>query len=232
MLIFFCMLFFSFLSLFFVCASDIRESAESMARDPLGVGVDPVKLADKKPEDLVSDSSSYLKQEWIKFIEKDEFGKYIVGFSNFLKTLNPLFKIILGVDYSLSWAFVFAVIIWLTLFFFLLKPTEAIFGNPFFGFIGAFAISSLVGLAGVIKKVVDMLTFMITNAWIAWVALAVTIFISIIFEKLGGNFKKAIEEMKEKQAKQRTAQDREIIHADAEVSKKNLESYRDAGEGI
>ena len=50
----------------------------------------------------------YLQQEWTKVLNKTSTGKILVKISDSIKKINPFFKIVLGVEYSLSWQFFFA----------------------------------------------------------------------------------------------------------------------------
>ena len=129
--------------------------------------------------------SEYLKQEWRSFLEKKKSGQMILKASDFVKNFNPLFKVILGVEYSLSWAFLFAVVFWFILFLFLANPVSTILNNRLFGIIGSFVIASLIGLSGVIKKAVDLLSFILGNLWIALISFVIAIIIALLFEKLG-----------------------------------------------
>ena len=170
-------------------------------------------------------TSDYLKQEWTKILEKNQFGQILLGISDFLKNFNPLFNIIFGFEYSLSWAFVFAVIVWLILFFFVLKPTQAILGNKWLGLLAAFLISSLVGVSGVIKQAVTFMAFVINNTWIAWISFFIALLILFLMAKFGKSLGKTIKKEQEKNKKRKLEEDREVIHAEAEVAKKQLKSY-------
>jgi Na+/melibiose symporter-like transporter len=172
-------------------------------------------------------STDYLKQEWRAMLETKSFGRVILKISDFFKNFNFFFKAVFGVEYSLSWSFIFAVIIWLTLLVLIYPILSDVFDKKLFGFIGAFVVVSLVGLAGIIKKAVDLLNAAIHNLWIALLALAIAVIITIIASRFGKQIGKKIEAAKEKAAKQQTAQDRAIIHTDAEVSKEKLEGYKE-----
>lgn len=177
-------------------------------------------------------ADDYLKKEWASTLEKNSGGRAVLKVSSFFENLNFLFKAILGVDYSLSWSFIFAVGIWVILFVLIYPILAQVFeGKTLFGVIGAAVIVSLVGLAGVIRKAVDVLNVIIKTIWIALIALVIVIIIALIVEKFGKKIGKKIGDAKEKSAKDQTKKDREIIHTDAEVSKENLEGYKD-GDGI
>lgn len=178
-------------------------------------------------------NTSYLKQEWTTMIlENKYFGPVFSFIDKVLELINPFFKIVLGVEYSLSWEFIFALAIWLVLFFILYPITKAILNsNTLLSLIATFAIVSLIGLGGVIKKAVDMLSFMINNVQIAWISLAITIIILIIIIIFGKMFSNWIKKEKKLSEKEQESRDKEIQHRSAEADKKNLEGYKDSGSG-
>jgi len=185
------------------------------------VGINPENLP--SPENLDELKSKYLQQEWGKII----INKPVIGsIHKFLLSINPLFKAILGVEYSLSWAFAFAIIIWFCLFKLLYPPASQLFGNKWSGFLGAFIISSLIGLSGVIKKAVDMLSFVIKNQWLVWVSLLIAILFVFLFDYFGKSIKKYMKQEKEQSKKEQTEQDRQVLHAQANVAKQELKSYK------
>ncbi|MCX6748417.1 MAG: hypothetical protein NT076_02330 [Candidatus Pacearchaeota archaeon] len=173
-------------------------------------------------------TSEYLKKEWKTIlIKKPYIGPTVIFLDNLFTSINPFFKLVLGFEYSLSWAFIFAMIIWIILFIFLYQPAKAVFNsNTLLGILTSFAITSLIGLAGVIKKVIDLLSTMINNQWIFYLSLAITILIGLLIIKLGGNLKEIIKETKEKETKEKEKKDRKILDASAKVEKKNLEEYK------
>jgi ABC-type multidrug transport system fused ATPase/permease subunit len=159
-------------------------------------------------EDFIDDpgeeSKAYLQKEWRKILEKDSVGRGILLVSDFFKNFNPLFKIILGVEYSLSWIFVYAIIIWLTLFFSLSKSLEGVFENSLFSLGISFVAVSLIGVSGAIKQGVMFVSLIVDNVWIAWLGFFIALIISLILVSLSGKLKKIILREKEKSAKFRT----------------------------
>lgn len=144
-----------------------------------------------------------------------------------MEHLNPFFKLILGAEYSFSYAFVFAVIIWLILFFIIFPIASGLFGKWYLGLIAGFAIVSLIGLSGVIKKAADMITTMITTWWLALIALIVAVVIGVLLYFFSSSFKDYINKQKEQEKKDKEKQDREVLHTSAEIEKEKLESYKD-----
>ncbi len=164
--------------------------------------------------------NEYLKQEWTKILEKTTIGKAIVWFGeNILKPLNPFFKIVLGVEYSFSLAFIFAIIIWLILFVLISPAAIGMSNNIIIGLIISFCITCIIGLTGVIRKAVDFLNFAITNIWIAWISLLIAIMIAVLLGKLT---KQTIKGMKETSKKEQLERDKKIIHTEAKIEEEEF----------
>lgn len=175
--------------------------------------------------------SEYLKTEWNKILLKHKYIGPVMSTVNYVfDALNPFFKIVLGIEYSISWAFIFAVAIWLMLFF-LLNPIAAqMFNSGILGGVAAFAMASLVGIAGVIRGAVNILTTMINNVWIAWIAFILAIFLVLLAEIFGKKIKAKMKKSKEESEKEKTAQAQKIIQVQGKVAEKELKSQGDTGE--
>jgi len=197
--------------------------------DPLGIGINPDTIP-QNPDQAKEIGTTYLKQEWTKILEKTQAGRVLLKISDSLTSLNFFWKPVLGIEYSLSWLFVFAVAIWIILFYLVYGPLNAIFNNRLFGIIGGFCVASLIGISGVIKKAVDLLSFAIKNTWIAWISLIIAIIVIIIIISLGGGLKEYIKKQREEEEKRKTEQAQKIIQTQGKVSKKELESYESTGE--
>ncbi len=219
----------SLVSISYVSAQSIGESGipSGMEKD-----VEKIQNASDKARDAYSNLTNeetreeYLKKEWKKMFSKNKYLSPIFNFlDKILNFFNPFFKIVLGVEYGLSWAFIFALAIWIILFMFIYQPAGALFGNTVFGIIGSFVITSLIGLSGVIKKAVEVLSAAITERWIIGIAIFATIIIGILIVYFGGNLKKFIEQQKEKHEKEKTEQHRKIIETSADIEKEKMKGY-------
>lgn len=173
------------------------------------------------PEDA---KNMYLKKEWRKIIEsKPYIGPVFKIFNIVMNALNPVFTKVLGVNYSLSWAFVFAVMLWIILFVLLRPVISQLFKNYWFGFIATAVIVSLIGLSGAIKKATDTLVIVVTNIWLAGLAFLLAVVLMILFSGFGKNIARKIKQSEEEAKKAQTEKDRQIIHADAKIIKKEFE---------
>jgi hypothetical protein len=190
--------------------------------DPLGVGINPEDIVDKDPEQLKNQTKNYLKKEWTEILEKYPIGKPILALNNILKVLNPFWKVVLGIEYSLSWAFIFAISIWFTLFLIIQQPMKEFFNNKLFGIAGGFLVASIIGASGVIRKALDLLSFIVKNQWIAWLSLAIAIIIMYVIVKLNGGLQ---EYLKKEAEDEKSEKAKKTIQTHGKVSEKELDSY-------
>lgn len=204
--------------------------AASDIEDNLNANLEKTQdTVDSTKENIEEIRSSYLQREWRTLLSKSEFGRGILAVSDFFKSLNPLFKAVLGIEYTLSWAFFISVAIWIALIYFLYPISKELLSNGKLGFLFAFIIASLIGTSGVIKKAVEFLGFVVTNIWLAWLSLAIAIVIIFIARYFGFYIKRIIHAEKDKSIKDQLDKDRKIIHSEAEIAKMDLESRANYG---
>ena len=221
-----CLLVFNFLAITVVKAQPVIPISEDV--DPETGLPEGYPKNYRELENETETKAEYLKKEWSKILENTPYINPVIEIiDDIFTSLNPFLKIVLGVEYSLSWAFFFAIAIWTILFIFLFPPISQIFGSKLFGAIASVTIASLIGISGVIKSAVDLLSTIINNKWIFWLSLFITIAIGIIIAKFGGGIKEIIEEQKEKSEKRKTKKAQEKIQTAGEVAEEELESYKD-----
>jgi len=209
----------TFLILFGLFAVILVIAQETPPGLPPQLGQDPEELIEQT-KNKTQTSAEYLKQEWKKILEKKPVIGPIINIADKIFTaLNPLFKIILGVDYGLSWAFIFSLIIWLTLLIFIYQPLSGMLDNKILGLIASFIIASLIGISGVIRGAINLMSTIITKRWLFWVSLLLTVLISIIIIQLGGGLKKILQEESEKI---KTKEAQKTIQTLGKVSEKEL----------
>lgn len=180
----------------------IKETTDKIPIDPETGGFDPSKL---------NESKSKAEQRI------DKINEYV----------GPITKLILGVELSLSWIFIYAVLLWIILAEILIEPIKAIFhrGN-LFAIIISLMISSI-AMQGFGKNLVAWLDSIITQWYLSLALVLVAIIAQIIYQIIMKKAGSSIDKAKENAAKEQTLRDRQLIHTDAEVSKANLESYKD-----
>lgn len=170
--------------------------------------------------------SEYLKREWGKIIEDNPVGKLILGVSDFIdRNFGNLIESVLGVSYSLSWEFIFALILFACFFWLFYYPLNSFFENGILSVLSSFAISSLVGIGGGIKFGVGMFSSMISTFWVFSLSFLLLILILFLMKKLGFIIGKAIEAEKKLSEKENIDRSKKTIKTHGDISKKELDKY-------
>lgn len=181
----------------------------------------------KTPEEAKQASVSYLKQEWSKILEKNQFGRVILSIGDFFSVLSPVFKILIGVEYSLSWYFTFAFIIWIAFFVFFLKLGRGAFPGKIFIILPlAFIITSFIGISGAIVDILNTLAFLISDPIAIWIAFFIALFILALFWKFGDLFAKLILNYRKNAEKTALEGDKKIISSTASGLKRGFFSKK------
>jgi len=217
----FILLFFTVFSISFATAIEnpLEEKVEDLEEKVENVG------GFIEDEDV---RSEYLKKEWTERLEETKTGKILVKISDFLSKLSPLFKVVLGIEYSLSWNFFFAIAIWLIIFILILGPSDAIFSNKFSSISVAFIISSLVGISGSIRKLLDALNKLIESPVTILISIIVAIILMALSYVLGKTINDWIKKTKEKTKKEQIERAEEMILTEGKLYEKEM---RRGGEG-
>ena len=170
-------------------------------------------------------SSEYLKQEWTKILDTTGWGKVVLAIYNFIKVFDPLFKAVLGMEFSLTLGFALAIMFWIIIFMLIYQPVNIIFQKKWFAILGAVVITCIIGVSGVIRGAVNMLSSVLTSQLLIVICFVVTIIVLILFSLFGKIFKKYFEKQKEEEEKDREARDRALLHAQAENVQKQVDDY-------
>lgn len=168
--------------------------------------------------------ADYLKEQWVLILEKSQVGRVLLSVSDFISDVfGPFIKIVLGVDYGLTWKFIFAACIWLALFLFLMRPIREMFGNYFISILVSFLITSLVGITKVIFYATEFIYVAVTNEWIFWVSLGLAILVVWLMSYFGKMFGNAIKKEKERSEKDKTSRANKLIQLLGRLAKKELD---------
>lgn len=148
----------------FVHAQDLGNQIEGTAKKVEGV----IGLIENETA-----QEAYLKQEWTKLLAKTWMAQPLNFLDGVFTKLNPVWKILLGLEFSFSWIFVLTLLIWVLLLntvFNMLGALEEISNRIVFIFGDAF-IKKLVGLSNVhipfFKKIAH--GFPLVMKWILFV---------------------------------------------------------------
>jgi hypothetical protein len=167
--------------------------------------------------------TAYLKQEWSKIFEQNEAGRIVLAFGNVLTSLNPIFKIIVGVEYSFSWYFTFAFLIWIAFFVFFFSLGRAIFlGKFIIVLILSFIITSFIGMSGAIREIDNVLASFVNDTVTASLILLLAFVIIFLLSKLGFSLSKIAEDYLKDLKEQKVEEDKKIIEATAKGIREGL----------
>lgn len=157
-----------------------------------------------------------MEEGWTYFLNKTNTGKIVIQANEGIKKINPFWNLVLGVNYTFSWGFWIAFLIWLTLFFIILPPSEILLKNKLYSILASFAIASLIGLSGIIREATNIIGTIINNKITGLMILLFSITIVVLAKKSDKLWK----QLKEKEAKRKEEQSRQILFIDAETVKK------------
>ncbi len=160
-----------------------------------------------------------------------DFGKYkpfetkadkrIVAINEYV---GPITKVLFGVELTLSWIFIFSVILWILLTELIIMPVSEIFDwNIWWSLIGSGIIATL-AMQGFGKDFVIWIDSIVTAWYIGIIALIMGAVFGVVYSIVMKYIGTKIKTMKEASEKVQANQDRATIHADAEVAKEDLKS--------
>jgi len=199
--------------LFFVVFLLLCNFVISSGLDSLKDSIDEnaKKVTDTK-EQIEEKKWDYLSEQWGRILLKN---KIIAGVDNFFKKINIVFRVLIGEDYSLSFAVFFALALW---FYFLINFNVILRDYSFFSsgvsFGLSFCVASLMAQTGiyrVIYGVIFKLLFYKGGIWsFIWffILLVIFVFLYKLNKMVALNVKKSKEKFEKEQAKT----DRGILH--------------------
>lgn len=201
-------------------AVDVQESGNAL-NDKLD---NTQAQFDNAQNQIENAQSSYLNKEWRSLLEKGPFGRFLLSVSDVLNKLNPLFKIVLQVEYGLTWAFAFAVIFWIVIFLFIKGPMKALLKSTLISLAASIIVTCIIGMTGAIRMAVNFFTSILNSMWVTIIVAILIIVLGVVFSKLGLRLRKIINDYKESVKKAKLDRDRDIIDTEAKISKVKLDA--------
>lgn len=170
--------------------------------DSLGqVGSTIDKVSDVK--DTLSDEdarSEYLKQEWNKILENNAFGRFVLGISGVFVALSPLFKLFIGVEYSLSWMFFLSLAFWIAAFFIIFYAAKLVFNDKFLiCFLIAIIIPAIAAQTKIFPNIVSLFIPLFTNSKVIILSILLIVFILLVYIYFMRRLAKSLEQRDKKE---------------------------------
>jgi len=167
-------------------------------------------------------AQDYLTQEWTKILETKEWGKGILATKDLLIKANPLFKIILGVEFELSWLFFLVLFLWIVLFIYVYRTFHLYgFFSEGIGIMISFLIMVIISTMRIPLIIGEWIVGIISIASSPWIQI-VFIFLLILVLIIATYFSKSVEEFF-KQARVRREKMKE------EMNRLELDAHTKAG---
>jgi len=217
-------LFFGILLFFSLINCVVAQSLDVDPNDPLGVGIgiDELPRNEKEAKDV---GENFLMQEWKDLLKRDTFfGSIIFLYEKTTYFLNPVFKIILGVEASLSWIFILTLVIWFTLLIFVIRTFSAFsLFSPWAQDVISLALMIIVSVSGVTHGLASWIIFVLNklDTWyfklIGFMIVVILLIVLAVFSKY---WKMLIISMREHKAKVEEKSDRAVLHAGADAAGK------------
>jgi len=189
------------------------KSIDVSSQDPLNIGTNLEKIP-QNPDDAKDISTTYLKQEWEKILNKtsNPVGKVLWATNNVLHALSPVFKLLVGVEYSFSWLFWLSFFVWIAIviiiYLILKEPLQ-------FKWWLSLSISVIIiaigAQSGIISKLVLFASPLLDNTWMIWGAIMTGIIIVYLYSYLMKQFGKTLKEKQKKEDEERREQKAETV---------------------
>jgi len=166
----------------------------------------------QNPDEAKEVSTAYLKQEWTKILQNNKVGRAILAVSNTLYSLSPVFKILIGAEYSLSWYFFLCLGVWIAIIILIYGPTKTIFPEKqWIGFIIAIIITTIGAQFGAITKPIEMIMPLFTNPWIIVGSVVIAALILYLYSAFMKQFGETLKQKDKKEAEERREQKAETV---------------------
>jgi len=176
--------------------------------------------------DTLSDenkTTNYLKKEWQKILEKNQFWSPIVSF---IFKLDPLSNVLLGMPIAFSWFFFLTLIIWITFVVLIFRITGLFeITNKWIHFAVAIAIIAAITYFRYPKSISGIIVALIILQkiwWVQYIIMGIVIVSAILLIIFSKELKVIWKKMKEKNKKRNDELEKNEFHNDVKL----LEGFR------
>lgn len=191
---------------------DTGIGAESSKDDPAGPDFERIEgLIDELPFD---DSGDVNFSKYKPFRSKAEERIEAVN-----RYVGPITRVLWGVELTLSWVFVFAFIMWILLIELIIVPVSSIFDWEIWWTLLGSAIIATLAMQGFGKDFVVWMESLMTQWWVGFVVLVGAVVVGIVYSVFFKFVKAHADKAREKEAKDKTWQDRKVLAVEAKLAK-------------
>ncbi len=146
----------------------------------------------------------YLKQEWSKILEKSNAGRFLLAISNVFSILSPVFKLLIGMEYELSWLFFLSLGVWIAIVIIIYKPVRNFLQVSNWVAFGISVIIPTIGAQfGTLQIFVSFFTPLFKNLWSTITTIIVIAILIYAYAAVIDHFGKSAKESLKKEREQR-----------------------------
>lgn len=137
--------------------------------------------APQTPEEIAAAGQSAL----MNALNKSAAGKIVLVIDSGLKAISPAFKLLLGIEYSLSGLFFLCLAIWIAATVLIYGPLNLLFPEKFWVKLGiAIIIPTVAAQFGAIKKLGEFIMPLFTQPWIVITAIIIGTLLLIVYSQV------------------------------------------------
>jgi len=133
--------------------------------------------------------------------------------------VGPITRVLWGVELTLSWVFVFAFVVWILMIELIIVPVSSIFDWDIWWTLAGAGIVATLAMQGFGKDLVVWMESLMTQWWIGFVVLVGAVIVGVIYSMFFRFVKAHVDKAREKEAKDKTWQDRAVIAVEAKLAK-------------
>jgi len=202
------------LSLFFILILVVSFAFAQLdgldsAVNQLEQGRDKVDAVIDNPNEAARD---YLTQEWTKILEKNDFGKFILGVGKIFESLSPVFELLIGIEYSLSWLFFLSLVFWIAIVIIIYQAVRS--GLQFKWWIAlgiSIIIPAIAAQFDSFERFSNLWVPLLKNFWSVFILFLIIILLIAIYSVFMNNFGKALKFRNEKDTKSRIKEKEKLL---------------------
>ena len=179
------------------------------AVNQLEQGRDKVDAVIDNPNEAARD---YLTQEWTKILEKNDFGKFILGVGKIFESLSPVFELLIGIEYSLSWLFFLSLVFWIAIVIIIYQAVRS--GLQFKWWIAlgiSIIIPAIAAQFDSFERFSNLWVPLLKNFWSVFILFLIIILLIAIYSVFMNNFGKALKFRNEKDTKSRIKEKEKLL---------------------
>jgi len=183
----------------------------------IGIGGEDVAKIQGVVDDLPIDESGQI--DFDKYDFKTKADARIAKINSYV---GPITRVLFGVELTLSWIFIFSLVLWILLIEIIVMPVSEIFDwNIWWSLTGAGIIATL-AMQGFGKDFVVWIEVLVTQWYIGAVVIVMASIFGVIYSVAMKYFGAEVAAAKEASAAAQTEQDREVIHAHGKLSEAEI----------